>query len=175
MRILDAGCGEGRNLVYFIRNGFEVWGVDQDATALRMLRLIGKSLHPAFEPDRIIEGDLGKLLFAPESFDAIISSAVLHFAQDTGAFWQMLDELLRVLRPGGVLFIRMTALMGMETLAKPLDNGRYHLPDDSDRFLLTESLLEIMMQRYPLEWIEPFKTVLVAGQRSMSTLVLRKK
>ncbi len=174
MRLLDAGCGEGRNLIYFIRNGFETWGVDRDASALRMLCMMGKSLHPDFDPEKFIEDELSRLPFPPESFDGVISSAVLHFADHTEAFWQMFQELWRVLRREGLLFIRMASLFGMEAQAKQTGEGRYYLPDGSERFLLTRPLLEQLTRDFSFHWIEPLKTVLVEDARSMSTLVLRK-
>ena len=57
MRILDVGCGEGRNLVYFIRQGMDVWGIDRNPEALKLLRMYGKSLHPDFDPEKIIASD----------------------------------------------------------------------------------------------------------------------
>lgn len=175
VRILDAGCGEGRNLTYFIHNDFDVWGVDKNVAALRMLRMWGKSMHTAFDPEKFIEGDVASLPFPPAGFDAVICSAVLHFAENQAAFMQMVEELMRVLKKEGMLFIRTASIFGMEDLAKPVAEGRYHLPDGSERFLLTRSLMDQITKNFPLEWIEPFKTVLVENTRSMSTLILRKK
>ena len=107
MRILDAGCGEGRNLSYFVRNGFDVWGVDINPAALRLLRAQGTAWNPTFDPEKFIESDLADLPLPPERIDAVICCSVLHFAHDEAHFWQMADQLLHVLRPGGSLFIRM--------------------------------------------------------------------
>jgi SAM-dependent methyltransferase len=46
MRILDAGCGSGRNLVYFLRAGYEVFGVDMDPEAVESTRELVKPLCP---------------------------------------------------------------------------------------------------------------------------------
>lgn len=175
MRILDAGCGEGRNLTYFIRNDFEVWGIDKNTAALRMLRMWGKSLHPAFDPEKFIDGDVASLPFPPAGFDAVICSAVLHFAENHTAFMKMVEELMRVLKKEGILFIRTASVFGMEDLVKPVAEGRYLLPDGTERFLLTRRLMDQITKNFPLDWVEPFKTVLVENARSMSTLVIKKK
>ncbi|WP_367281474.1 class I SAM-dependent methyltransferase [Porifericola rhodea] len=175
MRLLDAGCGEGRNLIYFIRENYDVWGVDRDAAALKLLRLYGRTLHPEFDPEKIIEDDVADISLPPASFDAIISSAVLHFAQDHQHFQKMFSELNRLLRPGGLLFIRTAMLSGIKEEATPLGKGgRYKLPDGSERYLLSVQLLDALCQTYQLKLLEPIKYVVVHQARSMSSILLQK-
>lgn len=176
MRILDAGCGEGRNLVYFIRQGMDVWGIDRNPEALKLLRMYGKSLHPGFDPEKIIEDDAAAISLPPVSFDGIISSAVLHFAESHDHFRQMFAELVRLLRPGGILFVRTAMLEGIATEAEALDQaGRYLLPDGSERYLLRQPLLEELCSRYQLVFLEPLKYVVVHQARSMGSFVLQKQ
>lgn len=47
MRILDAGCGSGRNLVYFLRERYEVYATDSDADAVDNIRSLARTLAPA--------------------------------------------------------------------------------------------------------------------------------
>ncbi len=172
MRVLDAGCGEGRNLSYFIQNNFDLWGVDTNPVALRILRLLGRSWSPDFDPEKFIESDITELPFPPTCFNAVLCVAVLHFARDETHFFRMTDELLRVLKPSGSLFIRTNA---GENPEHPEAVGS--APSDSDtatRFLLTPDLINQLTERYSLTWIEPMRTELVAGEYAQSTLVLRK-
>ena len=174
MRVLDAGCGEGRNLPYFVRNNFDLWGVDANLAALRLLRLLGRSWNPAFDPEKFIESDVTELPFPPAAFDAVLCVAVLHFARDETHFFRMTDELLRVLKPFGSLFIRMNA-RAEENLLHPKAVGRQpSAPDAETRFLLTPGLINQLTERCSLTWIEPVRTELVAGEYAQSTLVLRK-
>lgn len=176
MRILDVGCGEGRNLVYFIRQGMEVWGIDRNPEALKLLRMYGRSLHPDFDPEKIIEDDAADISLPPAGFDGIISSAVLHFAESHAHFRQMFAELLRLLRPGGILFVRTAMLEGIATEANALDGeGRYLLPDGSERYLLCQSLLSELCEQYQLSLLEPLKYVVVHQARSMGSFVLQKQ
>jgi SAM-dependent methyltransferase len=46
MRVLDAGCGSGRNLVYFLRSGYEVFGVDESEQAIAQARQLAAELAP---------------------------------------------------------------------------------------------------------------------------------
>lgn len=174
MKILDAGCGEGRNLHWFIQNGFTVYGVDRHAEAIQYARLVAKSLNATFQPEYFQEMDLEKILFPNQAFQAIICSAVLHFAESEAHFHNIWAELWRVLTPGGLLFVRMASLTGMEDEAKPLGNGRYLLPDGSQRFLFTPEIRQQLEAKYAMEWLEPLKTVVVDGQRSMNVMLLRK-
>ncbi len=176
MRILDVGCGEGRNLVYFIRQGMDVWGIDHDKSALQLLRMYGKSLHPDFDPEKIIEDDASDISLPPASFDGIISSAVLHFAESKVHLEQMFAELARLLKPGGILFVRTAMLNGMEEEAIPLKKpGRYLLPDGSERCLLSNLWLEKLCAEHHLSPLEALKYVIVHEARSMGSFVLQKQ
>ena len=171
MRILDAGCGEGRNLPYFVRNGFDLWGVDTNPMALRLLRLQGRSWNPSFDSEKFIESDVTELPFPPAAFDAVLCVAVLHFARDEAHFFQMIDELWRVLKPSGSLFIRTNAAKNFpdhESRSGPSN------PEGETRFLLTSDLIGQLTERYSLTWIEPMRTEGVVGERAQVTLVLQK-
>lgn len=176
MRILDVGCGEGRNLVYFIRQGTEVWGIDCNASALQLLRMYGKSLHPGFDPEKIIEDDAAAISLPPARFDAVISSAVLHFAENGVHFAQMFTELCRMLRPGGLLFLRTAARAGIADQLQPLaEAGRFVLPDGSERYLPSADELAELMRAHQLISLEPPRYVVVERARCMGTWILQKE
>src|SRR5919106_5919281 len=85
-RVLDAGCGAGRNLPYFLRHRFDVRAVDADASAIRSVRQLVAALRPALPADHIHCGQLTSLPWEDGSTDAVICSAVLHFARDEQEF-----------------------------------------------------------------------------------------
>lgn len=169
-KILDAGCGEGRNMYWFLQNDFAIYGTDINETAIAQL----KSANPDLPAERLQIAAVEKSPFTDNYFDHIISSAVLHFANSTQHFKAMFTEMVRVLKINGSLFIRMTSDIGIENKVKPISDGVYIIPDDSKRFLLTKTLLAECMQENNLSFLEPFKTVNVDDLRCMSTLVLQK-
>lgn len=174
MKILDAGCGEGRNAVYFINGGYQIFGIDQNETAIQYCRFMAKSLDKSYDVHRFQVGGLEEIPFHTEAFDAVICSAVLHFAQDETNFWQMIDEVLRVLKPGGILWFRMTtAFGGILEQSHALEGGRYLLPDASERFLLTQHHLD-KLAGMGMKFLEHPKSVLVHGQRAMGVFVMEK-
>lgn len=168
--LLDAGAGGGRNLQWFVQQSFRIFGTDQDPAAIEIL----KQNYPGVNSEYFRLASVESLPFADAFFNHIICSAVLHFAENEIHFEQMLGELVRVLQPGGSIFIRMATDVGLANLPDPLGHGRYHLPDGTDRFLLTRQLLEKMLAEHRLHLLEPFKTVLVDDLRSMAVLVLGK-
>lgn len=99
---------------------------------------------------------------------------MLHFAENEAHFETMFAELVRVLKPGGSLFIRVATDVGLAHKMIPLGNGRFFMPDDSERFLLTRPVLDDLLRKHRLNLLEPFKTVLVDDLRSMGVVVLGK-
>ncbi|MEO6583793.1 MAG: class I SAM-dependent methyltransferase [Ferruginibacter sp.] len=169
--LLDAGCGNGRNMYWFLQNGFIIYGIDQNTDAIQNL----SSVYPDLPLDRFRIETIEKTSFDTAFFDGIICSAVLHFAKDTQHFFVMMNELVRILKPGGSLFIRIASDIGIEKKIQFVNDGVYLLPDGSSRFLLTRVLLAQLLKQYPLSFAEDFKTVNVADLRCMSTLVLKKR
>lgn len=168
--ILDAGAGGGRNLRWFVRQGFQVRGTDLDPEAVEYLR----RNYPDLPADSFQAVPVEALPFPDAHFDHVICSAVLHFARDPEHFEAMFAELVRVLKPGGSLFARVATDVGLADKMMPLGHGRFTMPDGSDRFLLTRAMLEAQLKQHRLRLLEPFKTVLVDELRSMAVLVIGK-
>jgi tellurite methyltransferase len=174
MSLLDAGCGGGRNLVYFLRNGFKVYGVDRSATAIVQIKSLATELLNDIDSDHFRVEPVERMSFGNETFDVVLSSAVLHFANDEEHWQSMVSEMWRVLKPGGIFFARLASTVGIEDQIQPLKGRRYQLPDGSDRFLVDFDMLDKTTRALNGEWLEPFKTVVVHGMRSMSNWCLRK-
>jgi SAM-dependent methyltransferase len=100
LRLLDAGCGTGRNLEDLARFGEGV-GIDLSPEAIRFCRRRGAAA---------VRAGLLHLPFPDATFDAVTSFDVVYHAwvaDDRAAVLEM----TRVLRPGGLLFVRVPALM----------------------------------------------------------------
>jgi tellurite methyltransferase len=170
MRILDAGCGYGRNLVYFLREGYEVYGVDSNPEAIAAVRRLASSLPAGnFHLESIEE------MSFPDAFaDVVLSSAVLHFARDDDQFGSMMRGTWRVLKPGGLLFCRLASSIGIENKIKQISGRRYLLPDGSERYLVDEELLLRVTAEWGGRLADPLKTTVVQNQRSMTTWMVSK-
>lgn len=173
-KVLDAGCGGGRNLFYFLRNGFGVFGVDPDPRAVAAVKELSATLAPANPLDNFIVCPAEDLPYNDGAFDLVISNAVLHFAKDEQHFDAMLRSMFRVLKPDGYFFARLASDIGLETLVQPLGNSRYLLPDGSERFLVNEETL-LKYTGELGELYEPIKTTNVQNARCMTTWCVRKK
>ena len=169
MRILDAGCGEGRNLVYLLRH-CEVFGADSNPRAIAAVRQLARET-----PRENFRVETIENMSFPDAFaDVVISSAVLHFASDDDHFQAMLQGTWRVLKPGGLLFCRLASSIGIESLIKPIQGRRCILPDGSQRYLVDAPLLDRLTEQLGATPLDPLKTTVVRDQRSMTTWVLRK-
>ena len=169
--LLDAGAGGGRNMYWFVQQGIAIYGTDREPEVITHLR----QNYPNLPKERFQVATVESQPFPENYFDHVICSAVLHFADNHAHFGQMFGELVRVLKPGGSLFIRMTTDAGLTGNIIPTGNGRFLLPDGSERYLLTRSALDALVRQHQLEWLEPFKTVLVEEVRSMAVVVLGKR
>jgi tellurite methyltransferase len=163
-KILDAGAGGGRNLPFFAAHGFEVAAIDQQASAVASVR--------RFAQDARL-GGLDALPWDDRTFDAVICSAVLHFARDAAHWEAMVREMWRVLRPQGLFFARLASSIGIESLL-PAPMGRVRLPDGSERFVVDEKTLVTMTADLRARLLDPIKTTVVQQQRAMTTWVLEK-
>ena len=174
MKVLDAGCGSGRNLVFLMRAGFEVWGVDESEEAIAEVQQLATDLARDEPARRFRVERVESMSHDTDSMDVVISSAVLHFARDADHWLAMVHEMWRVLAPGGLLFARLATMVGQPHL-KPLGGGRYVMPDGTTRFLVDHERLLSVTQELGGSLLDPLKSTVVHEQRSMGTWVVRKR
>jgi tellurite methyltransferase len=173
--VIDIGCGYGRNLHYFLQNNYNVFGVDKNAEAIEEVKRLSKDLAPNNHPDNFRVALVEDLPFEDNYFDLAISSAVLHFAQNKEHFEAMLRSMWKVLKPGSFLFARLASDIGIEHLVVDAGNGRYDLPDGSQRFLVNQQMLMYYTSELNGELFEPIKTTNVQNFRCMTTWCVRKR
>lgn len=173
MRILDAGCGAGRNLVYLLREGYEVYAADADPQRIEELRRMARELAPSLPPTNFRVEAVERMSFGDACSDVVISSAVLHFARDDAHFEQMLQGSWRALKPGGLFFCRLASSIGIENRIEQIADRRYRLPDGSERYLVDETLLRSLTGGMG-SLADPLKTTIVQDLRAMTTWVVRK-
>lgn len=165
-RILDAGCGKGRNLKWFYLNDFEVHGIDLDHDFLAF----AKAEYPN-QADHFITGSVDNLPYDSGSFEHILCCAVLHFAQSESHFTAMFKELIRVLKPDGMLLIRMASNIGLDGHAPEVtykENGQ------RGTYYLTRERIHKLKEEFQLTFLEPIKTTNVQDECAMTTLVVTK-
>jgi len=172
-RVLDAGCGYGRNLVHLLRAGCEIFALDADADGVEHVRRLSESLGTGLPAGNFQVGPIERMPFADAFADVVICNSVLHFARDDRHFRVMLRELWRVLRPGGMLFCRLGSRIGMDF--ERLRENIYLIADGSEWFLVDEEKLLRLTEEMNAVMVDPLKTTIVQDYRCMTTWVLRKR
>ncbi|MEJ8756991.1 class I SAM-dependent methyltransferase [Pontibacter sp. H259] len=174
IKLLDAGCGEGRNISYLLQAGVKVFGADVSESAITKVKLLAHELAPTLPARNFIVADLECLPFEETEFDVVICSAVLHFARDENHFRSIVQELWRVLKPGGMLFCRLSTTIGLEGKLQHLHDRFYQMVHGPVWFLADETLLKDLEIQLGAVRLDPLKTTVVEQDRSMTTWVLRK-
>jgi tellurite methyltransferase len=170
-RVLDAGCGDGRNLIYLLQRGFECYGIDSESSAIDVIRQTAARLAPDLPATNFAVADLTCLPYSDGRMHVVICSAVLHFAHDEDHFTAMVTEMWRVLASGGLLFTRLASNVGLEQVIGPAGR-QVRLPDGTDRFVVDESMLIRLTGRLGGRLADPIKTTNVQGKRCMTTWCL---
>jgi tellurite methyltransferase len=173
MRVLDAGCGYGRNLVYLLREGCEVFALDGDAEGVEHVRRLSASLETGLPEENFQFGVIEKMPFADGFADVVICNSVLHFARDDEHFRAMVDGLWRVLRPGGMLFCRLGSRIGMDF--EQVRGNIFLTGDGSEWYLVDEEMLLGLTKELNGVMVDPLKTTVVQDYRCMTTWVMRKR
>lgn len=170
-RILDAGCGAGRNLLWFAQNGYEVHAADADRDSIAALKVRAGDVLP---DDHILHAAIGALPHDDEMFDAVICIAVLHFMADENAWRAAVNDLWRVLKPGGFVFARFGTTDTIKDHLVPAGGRRYRIPSGQELYLTdTEALLK-MQNELGARQLEPIKTVNVQNKRTMTNWIIQK-
>ena len=173
MRVLDAGCGYGRNLVHLLRERCEIFAVDADADGIEHVRQISAALGTGLPAENFEVGLIEKMRFPNEFADVVICNSVLHFSRDEEHFRAILAELWRVLRPGGMLFCRLGSRIGMEF--ERVQGNIYRIGDGSEWFLVDEKMLLELTAELNAVLVDQLKTTVVQDYRCMTTWVIRKR
>jgi len=156
-RVLDCGCGGGRNIPLLLAAGCRVTGVDPEAGSITELRrrFPAAAFHRGACPDLSAIED--------QHFDVVVLNAVVHFAPDRAAWRDWCDSACQRLAPEGLFFVRCSSRLALPDARPP---GFGYLADAAD-FAAIEA-------RWSLTRIDPLKTVLVEELRTMSTWVTRR-
>jgi len=173
MRVLDAGCGFGRNLVHLLREGCAIFAVDASAHCVEHVRQLSASLGTGLPQENFQVSSIERMPFSDGFADVVICNSVLHFARDHTHFLAMLAELWRVLKPGGMLFCRLGSRIGMDF--ERVRGNLFVVGDGSEWFLVDEEMLLGLTEEMNGVLMDPLRTTIVQDYRCMTTWVVRKR
>ncbi len=168
-RILDVGCGEGRNLTYFLNHNFDVFGIDKNPAAIEMLHFIVKTKNR--NPSHFQVGDMTSLPFQNGYFDLIIADAVLHFAKNEEDFESTVQEMIRVMKPSATLFISVAT----KEIGNEFTDKHFPIIKIDTTFTISFQSLLSLVDKFNLNYIEPPATSFINSTIGLTTLILSKQ
>ena len=171
-RLLEIGCGQGRNIIPFLNLEKVIYGIDLDEKNVALCKLIATSLGG--DPSFFSKVNAGKLPFENNFFDAIINCRVMHFAKNNHDFKRQWKEQFRVLKKGGFLYFSMDTSINNEEIVQTTNGERSWFNDQSKRLLLTEQLLGLVNLRGNFKLLEPLKTIRFGQEHAHAILCLQK-
>ena len=173
-RILDAGCGEGRNLLYFLRNNYKVHAVDPNPSAIKMVQMHARTLGSTIPATNFLCTTIEESPYEAGYFDVVFCFSLLHHSTSAADFHNKVRSLLGMLKDKGTLLLKMEALKGVEDGVVQLESGLFNLPDGSSRYLMTNSDIKWITAECGMKQLEPVKIEMIENQRSYGYLVLQK-
>jgi SAM-dependent methyltransferase len=142
-RLLDIGCGAGRNAVPLAHAGWDIYGTDLSlamvTTAAQRVEAAGLA-HRA----RVVLAPMDRLPFAPASFDFIVAHGIWNLARSGDEFRRAVDEAARVARPGSAMFLFTFSRQTLSPQAEPLPGESFVFTEFSGQpqcFLTEEQIL----------------------------------
>jgi len=142
-RLLDIGCGAGRNAMPLARAGWEVIGTD---LSLQMLTAAAARVADAERANhvRLLRASMDQLPLASEVFDFIVAHGIWNLARSGAEFRQAVREAARVARPGCGLFLFTFSRSTLADTAEPLPGESFVFTQFSGQpqcFLTEEQLI----------------------------------
>jgi SAM-dependent methyltransferase len=100
-RVLEIGFGYGRDLVFFVRQGYRVWGIDLSPEAHRLAE--ARLRREGLAAERLLTGSFQDNTFPDVFFDGVVSHRMAHLLVTNQAVESFAGQVRRILRPGGLL------------------------------------------------------------------------
>lgn len=97
-KILELGCGLGRDSRYFAKKGFEVVGVDRVESSIKEIKKV-----------TIIKQDIKDIAFSKDTFDVVYAHLSLHYFDDKTTD-KIFNKIYNILKPGGYVFIKCKSI-----------------------------------------------------------------
>ena len=100
--LLDIGCGDGRDAIYFAQNGISVTAIDFSAEAIKKLTAVAPEIRASVQ-------DIQDIDFPDASFDAIYAHLSLHYFDDPTTE-AIVQNIYRMLKKNGLFFVRCKSI-----------------------------------------------------------------
>ncbi len=151
-KILDAGCGAGRDVEYFSEDGFDVIGIDISEGLLKVAK-------KKFPKGNFKKMDFRKTTFKDNTFDGIWSMAGLVHLPKT-EIKKALKEFYRILKPYGIIYISVKRGKGSREIKKDILQGEpriyYFFEKDEMEELIRNAGFKIVSSEANNVWLEFF-------------------
>lgn len=179
-KILDLGCGGGRNFGYFAGQGYDVYGCDLHEHMVEASRkMVEDIVKPYNYIDRVVKANTLELPYQNSMFEVVIANGLYHNLESVELFRQAISETARVIEDGGYLCLNMfDATIVDKSLEKMDKEYLYMTPDGVSMILLpSELIIQILSENRLINCskILHYSRKVFSGERSVLRSVLQKK
>lgn len=123
---LDLGCGGGRHTELLCQLGFDTYGCDVNPGMIGFTRNRIAGYYPNEDiTHRVMYGSILTIPFADETFDALITTGVLHQAKSLEEYRQAIHELVRVMKRCGVVTLNIFTNAVWDDSYTPIEGHPY--------------------------------------------------
>ena len=175
MKILEIGCGYGYNIRFFIKHGYDAYGIDESEEAIQLIREYVPGWNSKLKVNNFRAAVPESLPFDDDYFDYAYA---LHFSEITGdgkKLSTLLKEAMRVLKSSGVLFLQLETSIGLQGKVLHIVGNKYLMQDGKEKILWSEDELKEILNQVGCNTLPIMKTLLYHSRMSITFLSLTKK
>jgi tellurite methyltransferase len=175
MKILEIGCGYGHNIRFFIKHGYDAYGIDKSEEAIQLIKEYLPGWNPSLKTENFQVAEPLTLPFQEGFFDYTYALHFSEFTNNADSLAPLLKEALRVVKPSGVLFLQLETNIGLEGKVLHLTGNRYLMQDGQEKILISETELNNLVKSLNCNSLLPMTTLMYHSKKSYTFLTLLKK
>jgi ubiquinone/menaquinone biosynthesis C-methylase UbiE len=179
-KVLDVGCGGGRNLFMLLKMGYDVYGCDYyENMVIESINKITNIINTEEAKKRVIQADMKKLPYKDSTFDYVIANGILHNVSNVDDYVSSISQLGRVLKNNGELCLNVFTANYIDVSLKKINEvGLFRTEEGLNMFLLPSNIIIKLLEKnnlYLTEEKKEYNSKVFSGSRSVLRAIFYKR